>query len=482
MTPTPHPDPFEEELRRALAKEAGGPAPERLVTRLASARRQNRPTGSPTAPVRWRIVPRPGPNPGFGFGLLAALVVLIAAGLLTHGFDQLAGGPQPSHPIASGPASAPPTVAPSPATTRSPAPSAAASPQPTPGGVPAGGPVPAGFQPVSLTFVSADRGWLLGSATCAGSPCSAIVRTTDGGRTWAGIPAPDAPIAPAAESTGGISRLRFADPLDGWAFGPDLWVTHDGGSSWQRVTLPGTGAGGQVMALETSGGLVHVAFMEADPAGGIRIATSPVATDAWTVSSDRLQVGAGPAPQAQLVLHGTAGWLVEVNRTVVDGARLTATGWQAWQPPCLDANGPALLAAASADQLVAACDVGVWSTPSGVHLFTSSDGGTSFAEAAARVPVLGLWGSAAAPASPTVVVAGNLSNGGMGLVASFDLGRTWSTVYDSKALAAISELGFTTQSQGVAIVTRGSSSGSSSQLLMTRDGGRTWAPVTLAGP
>ena len=56
--------------------------------------------------------------------------------------------------------------------------------------IPAGGPVPAGFRSQSATFVSADQGWVLGTAPCAKAPCTSIVRTNDDGATWAGTPAP----------------------------------------------------------------------------------------------------------------------------------------------------------------------------------------------------------------------------------------------------------------------------------------------------
>ena len=45
------------------------------------------------------------------------------------------------------------------------------------------GAVPAGFQPVSFTAVSERDFWLLGTVPCHGGRCTAIVRTTDGGRS-----------------------------------------------------------------------------------------------------------------------------------------------------------------------------------------------------------------------------------------------------------------------------------------------------------
>src|SRR5689334_22044197 len=65
---------------------------------------------------------------------------------------------------------------------------------PAGGGATKGGPVPKGFVAHDLTFVSANEGWLLGTAPCSTKPCTSIVHTTDGGKTWAGIPAPKAEL------------------------------------------------------------------------------------------------------------------------------------------------------------------------------------------------------------------------------------------------------------------------------------------------
>src|SRR5665213_772581 len=39
---------------------------------------------------------------------------------------------------------------------------------------PAGGPVPSGFEPASVSFISADDGWVLGSAPCSNPVCTSI--------------------------------------------------------------------------------------------------------------------------------------------------------------------------------------------------------------------------------------------------------------------------------------------------------------------
>ncbi len=355
-----------------------------------------------------------------------------------------------------------------------PAPSPGASTSPAPSATP-GAPTPLlGLSPVSVTFVSVDDGWVLGSGDCPGGTCAAISRTADGGRTWAAVAAPNAAIVPApGQANAGISGLRFADQRNGWAFGPDLWATHDGGATWTRLTIAGVPADAPIVALETSGGTVHAVVLDGQ---GYRVASSPVGADEFRLSTVRVAVGAGPVPAVQLVLSGAAGWLLENDRTVVGGARLVNGAWASWQPPCLDVVGPAYLAASSETELAAVCDVGAWSTPKGSHLFLSHDGGSSFVESATVVPLEATAQVAAASASVTVV-GGNDASGAV-LVATFDAGRTWSVVARI-GVADLVDLGFTTPTQGVVATTSGD--GRVASFLMTRDGGRTWRAVGIAG-
>ena len=320
-----------------------------------------------------------------GLTAIAGVAVLLVAGaFVLRGF-----GPTPD--LGSPPSIGPVTTSPS-ADAVGPSPTAGSSSSRSPSPVvaatdPLGGPVPTDFRVVSATFANADAGWLLGSATCAGSPCTAIVRTLDGGRTWAGIPAPNVVVIVTGDAElPGVSAVRFADASNGWAFGPDLWATHDGGATWHKVTLPGPSADAHVMTLEAAAGVVHAVYIEANAGGPILIASSPVGSDTWIVSPTTVPIGAGPVPHAQLVLSGNAGWLVEVDRVVVGGARLESGLVDPLQPPCSTARGPATLAATSASDLVAACDVGLWSAPTGVHLFVSADGGTTFREILPRFP------------------------------------------------------------------------------------------------
>src|SRR6266498_3165737 len=55
--------------------------------------------------------------------------------------------------------------------------------------------VPKGFKANSITWLSPQRGWVLGAARCGTKICSDVIGTTDGAKTWGLVGAVNAPIA-----------------------------------------------------------------------------------------------------------------------------------------------------------------------------------------------------------------------------------------------------------------------------------------------
>ena len=467
-----------ERLRRTLHSEAAAitPSPE------------GHPAAPYPAPVHLRLA-----RPRWPLALVAAAVAaaVVLAAVNWPGGSRRVGVVTPATQPTGGPSTVP-SVTPS---TR---PGSAATVPTEPTTVPAvsATPVPAGFAPAAGTFVSAAEGWAAGTVPCGSSSCLALTRTLDGGLTWSAVPAPGAgPVAaPTSGSDGTTISVRFADPMDGWIFdvappaagGYDLWSTHDGGYSWQSVDLAAFTRQSEIVAIEASGGRVQVVVLT--PGSTIHVDSSPVAMDAWTDTDTGVQVGAGPVPSSELVLQRTSGWLLENDRTVEGGASLNAAGgWSSWTAPCATANGSALLAASNSTNLVAVCDEGVWGPPDNLPagaaypaewLFQSSDGGASF-QAVGPLPSGSAGNLVATPAPATIVVSVSTSAGtgpsAGALSASFNGGHTWQTVYQGAPSARFTYLGFTTLTQGVAIE---SLSSGSLLLLMTRDGGHSWAPVS----
>jgi photosystem II stability/assembly factor-like uncharacterized protein len=88
-----------------------------------------------------------------------------------------------------------------------------------------------------------------------------------------------------------------------------------------------------------------------------------------------------------------------------------------------------------------------------------------------------LSGAPAASSASGVIVVAGFGSDGVSLLATFTGGATWTTVYHRHGDSGAIDLGFTTSSQGVGIL----SEGQRGSLLMTFDGGHSWRPVPAAG-
>jgi hypothetical protein len=253
------------------------------------------------------------------------------------------------------------------------------------------------------------------------------------------------------------------------ATSPDLWATHDGGMQWERPQIPGIPVGSYgVSDVEAAAGMVSASF-NGDP---VKIATSEVHQDDWMPSHFTMPIGAGPVPSEQFVLQSRIGWMIEVDRVVMEGARLENGAWGPWIPPCSQAGGPAVIAASDSSHLVAVCDEGVYSSTGAapvVRVYFSDDGGSTFEPAAALPPKFPPDATGLAMPAPDVVI----MSSGSDLVGTFDGGNTWTVVNHQSASLAWLQVGFTTPTQGVAIDGDGT-------LFMTFDGGHDWAPVNFS--
>jgi hypothetical protein len=307
--------------------------------------------------------------------------------------------------------------------------------------------------------------------------------TADGGRSWARLigPAPEVTWDGQDTSSNELT-LRFADANDGWlvtsteaadSVAQRLFSTHDGGGHWREVVLP---AGRQPTdAIEASAGVVHLVTTGTD---GTRVASSPVGADAWAIDSPVLPYGAGPVPSTTISLQRSVGWVLEVNRTVIGGLRLSGGRWIPWTPPCADALGPAELAAADASQVVTLCHEGVWGDVQRARLHVSTDGGLHFATRPDLPAVFqGSRGLALSPTGVLIVALPHQNDAGADLAVSRDQGVTWMTTPAPGPGRCCSYLAFTTAQQAVAIDDDG-------HAWISRDAAVSWSgiPFTTTSP
>jgi hypothetical protein len=426
----------------------------------------------------------------------AALIIALAGGGQNEGDQQIVvNTPSPSaatHTPAGTATPGSPSAAASPRSSSGPVPSASSAGTPANAVLPAGGAVPVGFEPASVTFVSQSIGYVLGTTSnCPSAPCTSMVRTEDGGAHWVGVPAPRVAFGPPAGTQEGstVSLVRFADPLNGYAFDPGLWVTHDGARSWHQVDLSG-----QVRGLATAAGRVNLAVSACNAnncaTGAMRLMSSPVTREAFTtVAAPTSGTGQFGGESSPLVLSPPAGFaeLATKYPERFPAAVLYATAdnatWSPFPDPCqLVANSELTsLAAPDATNLFSLC-TGQAALGSSQKTVMLTRNGRS--QVAGRAPFGGDGGQLAAPTPSTLVLA--TTSGASALLRSVDGGRTWSTT-DTYADGGdgFVDLGFTTPTQGVVIHGRPVSAGErehpnhADELLMTHDAGASWQHINF---
>jgi hypothetical protein len=374
-----------------------------------------------------------------------------------------------------------------------PAPPSPASVSPTP--VPstsAPPPVPPGFAPSTVTFVGTSTGWTLGQAGTPGQcgppkayVCTSIARTDDGGRSWRGVAAP---VAGSPHGSMGVSQLRFLNLDNGWAFGPELWATHDGGAHWTRIATGGM----RVTSLETVGDRAFAVWARCAGTGpgfaanctGFALYSSPAASDAWapvpgTGAGFSL---AGTASAAGLVLTQTSAYLLTPSGLLMHGTPLTD---QAWRPvtrlpqgaaPCApgaaqaDGQPSGAMLAATGPGLALLCAASPAGPDQPKKLYYSPDGGATW-RLAGRPPRAGIATSlSGTPGGPVVLATSQ------GLTVSADGGATWRpAAVTASPPGGFSYVGMTTSLQGVAVP----ADPAQHALWFTYDGGTTWTRSAL---
>lgn len=110
------------------------------------------------------------------------------------------------------------------------------------------GRLPYGGQKLGIGFLNVLTGWVTGTVSL--SNLAWLYVTHDGGLTWSQQALPMPPGAPSAllsvlpptffSATDGILPVNFADPTTERALATALYVTHDGGQTWQSTVPPPT--------------------------------------------------------------------------------------------------------------------------------------------------------------------------------------------------------------------------------------------------
>jgi hypothetical protein len=366
------------------------------------------------------------------------------------------------------------------ASPRHPAPQASS---PTP--APAAQPAP---PRLSVTFVGVFTGWAMGQASPAGQcdqpavpACVVLLRTDTAGSAWRTV---NPPPAHGPNGTTGVSQIRFLTSSDGWAFGPQLWATHDAGRTWTQIPTDGW----RVTALETRGSRVFSVWARCTGAGAdfashctsLAVYSSAAGSNRWAPVPGASGLGlAGTGSAASLMLTGTTAYLLAPGG-VLFGGPLTGAAWQpvtgtgsTAPAPCRP--GPAqpggqpsgaLLAANGPSGLDLLCTGPSAGSQQRKTIYASQDGGRTWRRAGVA-PAAGTASSLSGSPSGTLVLATS-----QGIEVSADGGATWSTASGTMPPGGFAYVGMTTTAQGVAVP----ADPAQNAIWFTHDGGSTWQP------
>ncbi len=327
--------------------------------------------------------------------------------------------------------------------------------------------VPEGFEAQDLSFVGTDQGWSLGTVPCGTERCTVQLVTTDGGATWVRRPAVGLPRTCMASAC--VSRVRFATARIGYAFGPSLYLTDNGGSTWSRFDS------GEVQDLEIAGDQVARVVSTRPgclPECTFAIQTAAVGSIAWRTTHTTTE----PRLGAALVRRGTR--LVAQLYGTTDGEASTATGplvlsddggatWRVRADPCVQTavpgSGTSNVALGSDGVVVLLCQ----GDPGQAAVRLSTDSGRTFGPARS-VPGRGQR-LAAAGADRVVVEAVRGERPVLQLTR--DGGRSWTQVAvqtQPYGVAYGSYLAFATSAAGTWLSPDGTG------VWTTSDGGESW--------
>jgi hypothetical protein len=310
-----------------------------------------------------------------------------------------------------------------------------------------------------------------------------MARTGDAGGNWTGVPAP---MTGGPDGATGVGQTRFLNTFDGWAFGPELFATHDGGHTWTQVSTHGL----RVTGLETVGDRAFAIFASCTGGGlawpdqctNFTLYSSPASGDDWTPVGGPTSGLAGSS--ASVVLTGGRGYLLGPDRALYSGP---VDGSGAWQrasalPSSCDV-GPArlggqpsgvMLGAVNTTRLILACtsaDPGQRAQQTKL-IFASPDSGASWQPLPAA-PKAGVAFSIAASPQDTVI---------LGTDRGIEVLPAGASAWQAAALAGggpaggFGYVGMTTSAQGVALP----ANPGAGTVWFTFDGGQSWRPSRLS--
>ncbi len=360
--------------------------------------------------------------------------------------------------------------------------------------------------PVAISFSDASHGLMLIQG-CRASVCKSWVEVTaDGGKHWQLRPAFVAyPVTDYIKVQGvaienpapdpnrfGVEAVVLASASDGWAYGPGLFVTHDGGRLFSRVkvsagVLAVAASSGKVWVLEQRCFIVKTAHASLDacsrsvlltgPAGGERL--SPVAQQPpgfplppGYEEGTQFPLGIVHASSSLVVLSGVFGLDVSTN-----GGRTWRQSRYPCTPPYANADSPGSAAVDPSGSLWLICEGAPGAGFQRKQLWRSFDDGRSWFGPYQLSPV-GYADELAAVSSTAAWAYGSRAS----IFHSTDGGHSWKAMLVGRFNNATGgPRGFSAVGGDDAwiVAPQGESTPFPTELLRTVAAGRTWSLVQL---
>lgn len=309
--------------------------------------------------------------------------------------------------------------------------------------------------------------FVIRQGTCGLTQCSGrLLETTDGGKHWTQLPALPTLLGNGITSSGTVSGLLFANPRDGWLYGPALWATTDGGHHWRRV--PGLG---HVEQIAVSGHTVWALVGTCRTNHGCssyRLMRSPVGARTFTTVALPRGLGhrgAEPdlaADAATVAVLNTLRPNAANDSTVVEQSRDDGTEWTILNGPCFRDLGGQLAVGGQT----------IWSVcPTGSLAIAYHSAGAKFVPL--RPGDRDLFnGTQITGVDATGAIVSTIANR---VYWTDDLGTRWhrAQIPNHSRSWLLTDARFPTRTTGYAI----DSGPTRADLLRTDDGGRSWHPI-----
>ena len=335
-----------------------------------------------------------------------------------------------------------------------------------------------GAAPTPIYFLNSQDGWI---AIGCGSFCyqyrPAIIRTTNGGRTWRVMKGPDIGSVsfsgPTWMALGARTEVRFIDARRGfYTQVGELWTTDDGGSVWSLVDISGP-----VVSFATGGNSAWalVSYCPRFPLSCSQVSLYHWSTTnpEWVRSPRTFSTDGGDPTDAALTAAGSSLFLsVPGHQYRID----LSGGITSISTACWAIQGPP---SSGQFELVGICPVGGGGDASTFTFAVSRDQGETWTPAVGGPPSQSQYNWSGAATTNGKGVIWYVVGGGT-LWRTSTSQKVWIPVYTTQAGSDEELYPVVFASSGVGFM--GESGNESVQLLKTTDAGLTWASISAALP